>query len=96
MSLLKKKQLTTEDVKAFIPHQANQRIITAVANKINIPVDRVIMNIEKYGNTTAATIPLAMSEAYEQKRIRKGDWVMLSAFGAGYTSGSLMLKWAID
>ena len=68
----------------------------AVANKIGVDHDRVVVNIENYGNTTAATIPLAMSEAFEKNRIKKGDWVMIAAFGAGYTSGSLLLKWAID
>jgi 3-oxoacyl-[acyl-carrier-protein] synthase III len=95
-SLLNKNQLKQEDIDVFIPHQANQRIIDAVAEKIGLDMDRVIVNISDYGNTTAATIPIAMSEASEQKRIRKGDWVMIAAFGTGYTAGSLLLKWAID
>ena len=95
LSLLEKKQLVQKDINAFIPHQANQRIINAVAEKIGIDSEQVIVNIDKYGNTTAATIPLAMSEAFEKKQIKKGDWVMIAAFGAGYTSGSLLLKWAI-
>ena len=57
--------------------------------------DQVIINIAKYGNTTAATIPLAMSEAYQENKIRKDDWIVISAFGAGFTWGSLLLKWAI-
>ena len=58
--------------------------------------DQVIINIDKYGNTTAGTIPIAMSEAYEKKMMGKGDWVVLSTFGAGFTWGSLLLKWAMD
>lgn len=94
--LLEKNQLANSDIKAFIPHQANLRIIDAVARKIDLNPDQVIVNIEKYGNTTAATIPLAMSEAYENGAFAPGDWVVLAAFGAGYTSGSVLLKWAID
>ena len=94
--LLAKNRLNNEDIKAFIPHQANLRIIDAVAKKINLNPDQVVINIEKYGNTTAATIPLALSEAYENKRLRPGDWVLMAAFGAGYTSGSLLFKWAIE
>ncbi len=93
--LLEKNQLANSDIKAFIPHQANLRIIDAVARKIDLNPDQVIVNIEKYGNTTAATIPLAMSEAYENGAFVPGDWVVLAAFGAGYTSGSVLLKWAI-
>ncbi len=55
-----------------------------------------MINIEKYGNTTAGTIPIAMSEAYQQQRMKKGDWILLSAFGAGFTWGSMLLKWAMD
>ncbi len=94
-SLLERNRLNNEDIKAFIPHQANLRIIEAVARKINLNTDQVVINIEKYGNTTAATIPLAMSEAHENKMFRQGDWVVIASFGAGYTSGSLLLKWAI-
>jgi 3-oxoacyl-[acyl-carrier-protein] synthase-3 len=96
ISLLDKNQLDQKDINVFIPHQANRRIIDAVAEKIGLDSDRVIVNIDDYGNTTAATIPIAMSEASEQRRIRKGDWVMISAFGTGYTAGSLILKWAIE
>jgi len=95
-SILEKNNLSGSDIKLFIPHQANFRIIDAVAKKIGLRPDQVMLNIEKYGNTTAATIPLAMSEAYQQRLMQKGDWIVIAAFGAGFTWGSLLLKWALD
>lgn len=95
MKLIQRNHLTGKDIKLFIPHQANYRIIDAVAKKMDLAEDQVIVNIQKYGNTTAATIPLAMSEAYQNKMMSRGDWIMMSAFGAGFTWGSLLLKWAI-
>jgi 3-oxoacyl-[acyl-carrier-protein] synthase-3 len=94
--LLKRNNLTVADLKTFIPHQANRRIIDALADKMTFSRDKIIVNIENYGNTTAASIPIAMSEAYENKIIKRGDWVLMSAFGAGFTAGSLLLKWAFD
>jgi len=94
--ILENNNLAGSDIKLFIPHQANFRIIDAVAKKIGLQSDQVVMNIEKYGNTTAATIPLAMSEAYRNERMGKGDWIVIAAFGAGFTWGSLLLKWAMD
>lgn len=96
VKIMKRNKLTGKDIKLLIPHQANFRIIDAVAKKMKLNQDQVIINIDKYGNTTAATIPLAMSEAYQEKRMSKGDWIVLSAFGAGFTWGSLLLRWAID
>lgn len=93
-NLLEKNNLDGSQIKLLIPHQANYRIIDAVAQKMGLKADQVYLNIEKYGNTTAATIPLAMSEANQKKQLRKGDWVVLSAFGAGFTWGSILLKWA--
>jgi len=94
--ILEKNRLSGEDIKLFIPHQANLRIIDAAAKKMKINRDQVVINIDNYGNTTTATIPLAMSEAYQEGMMQKGDWIVLSAFGAGYTWGSLLFKWAID
>jgi 3-oxoacyl-[acyl-carrier-protein] synthase-3 len=94
--IMKKNKLTDKDIKFLIPHQANLRIIDAAAKRMGLNPDQVIINIAKYGNTTAATIPLAMSEAYQENKIRKDDWIVISAFGAGFTWGSLLLKWAID
>jgi 3-oxoacyl-[acyl-carrier-protein] synthase-3 len=93
--IMKKNKLTDKDIKFLIPHQANLRIIDAAAKRMGLNPDQVIINIAKYGNTTAATIPLAMSEAYQENKICKGDWIVISAFGAGFTWGSLLLKWAI-
>jgi len=94
--ILNRNGLNGGDIGLFIPHQANFRIIDAVAKKIGLRTDQVMLNIERYGNTTAATIPLAMSEAYLQQRMQKGDWIVIAAFGAGFTWGSLLLKWALD
>ena len=93
--VLEKNGLSNKDLKFYIPHQANSRIIDSVGKKIGLTEDQVVNNIEKYGNTTAATIPLAMSEVFHEGRLNKGDWVMLSAFGTGFMWGSLLLKWAI-
>ena len=94
--IIERNKLTEKDIKFFIPHQANYRIIDAAAKKMGLDADRVVINIEKYGNTTAATIPLAMSETYRDKKLKKGDWLVLAAFGAGFTWGSVLLRWAID
>ena len=94
--IIERNKLTEKDIKFFIPHQANYRIIDAAAKKMGLDADRVVINIEKYGNTTAATIPMAMSETYRDKKLKKGDWLVLAAFGAGYTWGSVLLRWAID
>lgn len=94
--IMEKNGLTSKDIKLLIPHQANLRIIDAVANKLKLNKEQVIINIDKYGNTTGGTIPIAMSEAYEKKMMNKGDWIILSTFGAGFTWGSLLLKWAMD
>ena len=85
--------LTIEDVDHLIPHQANERISLMVARNLRIPVEKVIRNIDRYGNTTAASIPIALDEALEQGRIKRGDLVMLTAFGSGYTWASAAIKW---
>ncbi len=94
--IIERNKLTEKDIKLFIPHQANYRIIAAAAKKMGLDADRVVINIDKYGNTTAATIPMAMSETYRDKKLKKGDRLVLAAFGAGYTWGSILLRWAID
>ncbi|MBT8358693.1 MAG: ketoacyl-ACP synthase III, partial [Deltaproteobacteria bacterium] len=95
LQIVEKNDLTGEDIRFLIPHQANFRIIDAVAKKMGLNKDHVVINIGNYGNTTAATIPLAMSEAYQDRKIKKGDWIVISAFGAGYTWGSCLIKWAM-
>ena len=92
--LLARHGLTGADVAALVPHQANRRIITAAAERLGIDCDRVIINIERYGNTTAATIPLATRDAVEAGKIKKGDLVAFAAVGAGYTVGANLWRWA--
>jgi len=84
--------LTTDDVNLLIPHQANIRIIEAIATRLKLPAEKVFVNIEKYGNTSSATIPIALCEAFEQGRLKKGDVVVFDAFGAGLTWGAMVLK----
>jgi 3-oxoacyl-[acyl-carrier-protein] synthase-3 len=93
--LMQKNGLTGDDVAYLVPHQANMRIITATAERMGLGIDKVMVNIEKYGNTTAATIPLCLVEYYRDGKINKGDKIILSAFGAGYTWGSSLLVWGI-
>lgn len=91
--LLARHGLTGKDVAALIPHQANRRIITAAAERLGIDCDRVIVNIDRYGNTTAATIPLATRDAIEQGKLKKGDLVVFAAVGAGFTVGVNLWRW---
>jgi 3-oxoacyl-[acyl-carrier-protein] synthase-3 len=93
--LLERNGLTVADIAAFIPHQANRRIITAAAERLGIHCDKVIINIDRYGNTTAATIPLATRDAVEAGKLKKGDLVVFAAVGAGYTVGANLWRWQI-
>ena len=92
--LLRKNGLTGADIDCFIAHQANERIINATADRLKMPMDKVIVNIDRYGNTTAGTIPLAMQTALEEGKLKKGSLVLLAAVGAGFTSGATLLRWA--
>jgi 3-oxoacyl-[acyl-carrier-protein] synthase-3 len=92
--LLARNGLSAADVGVLIPHQANGRIITASAERLGIPAERVLINIDRYGNTTAATIPLATRDALQQGRLRKGDLVVFAAVGAGYTVGASLWRWS--
>ena len=92
--IVKRNNLTNEDVNWLVPHQANKRIIDATASRMNLEDSKVLMNIEKYGNTTSATLPLVLSD-FEHK-FKKGDNIILAAFGGGFTWGSIYLKWAYD
>jgi 3-oxoacyl-[acyl-carrier-protein] synthase III len=93
-NLLKRNGLSGNDVAIMIPHQANRRIITAAAERLGISLDRVMINIEMYGNTTAGTIPLATRDAISQGRLKKGDMVLFAVVGAGYTVGASLWRWA--
>jgi 3-oxoacyl-[acyl-carrier-protein] synthase-3 len=92
--VLERNKLTGADIDCFIAHQANKRIITATADRLKMPEDKVIVNIDRFGNTTAGTIPLAMQTALDMGKLQKGNMVLLAAVGAGFTSGATLLQWA--
>lgn len=92
--ILQKNCLTGKDVDCFIAHQANKRIITATADRLGMPLEKVVINIDRYGNTTAGTIPIAMQTAVEEKKLKKGDLLLIAAVGAGFTSGASLIRWA--
>jgi 3-oxoacyl-[acyl-carrier-protein] synthase-3 len=93
-ALLERNGLTLDDVAMMIPHQANIRIINAAAERLGIPREKVLINIERYGNTTSGTIPLATRDAIGQGLLKKGDIVLFAAVGAGYTVGASLWRWA--
>jgi 3-oxoacyl-[acyl-carrier-protein] synthase-3 len=92
--LLERNGVKVEDIDVFIPHQANKRIITATAERLGLPEEKVVINIDRFGNTTAGTIPLAMNTAIEEGRLKKGNLVLLASVGAGFTVGATLLRWA--
>lgn len=92
-NLLARNDIRGTDLDCFIPHQANRRIILSTAERLGMPEECVVINIDRYGNTTAATIPLAMQSAIEDKRVKKGDLVLLASVGAGFTVGATLLRW---
>ncbi|MGB5529833.1 MAG: beta-ketoacyl-ACP synthase III, partial [Ignavibacteriaceae bacterium] len=96
VELMKKNNLKSEDIAYLVPHQANKRIIDATGERMGLSKDKVMVNIDRYGNTTAATIPSCLVEYYRAGKIKKGDKLVLSAFGAGYTWGATYIVWAID
>ena len=85
--------LTAQDLKLIIPHQANRRIIESAARWMDLPLDKFMINVERYGNTSSATIPIALHEALETGRIESGDLIALTGFGGGLTWGSLIIRW---
>lgn len=93
--LLARNGVSASDIKCFIPHQANKRIISATVDRVGLNPENVIINIDRYGNTTAGTIPLAMQTALEEGRLKKGDLVLLASVGAGFTTGATLLRWSI-
>jgi 3-oxoacyl-[acyl-carrier-protein] synthase-3 len=92
--VLERNGFTSKDLALVVPHQANLRIIRAMQERLGVDDSKVMINIERYGNTTAGTIPLGLRDAVAQGRLKKGDLVMLVAVGAGYTSGAVLLRWA--
>ena len=92
--LLARNGVKVDDLDLFIPHQANKRIITATAERLGLPEEKIVINIDRFGNTTAGTIPLAMNTAIEEGRLKKGSLVLLASVGAGFTVGATLLRWA--
>jgi 3-oxoacyl-[acyl-carrier-protein] synthase-3 len=92
--ILKRNGLTGSDIDVFIPHQANLRIINATADRLKMRPESIVINIDRYGNTTGATIPLAMNTARQEGKLKKGSLVLLAAVGAGFTTGATLLRWA--
>jgi 3-oxoacyl-[acyl-carrier-protein] synthase-3 len=92
--IMQRNHLTKDDIAWLVPHQANKRIIDATAQRMELPMEKVMINIQRYGNTTCATIPLCLWEW--QNQLKKGDNLILAAFGGGFTWGSIYLKWAYD
>jgi 3-oxoacyl-[acyl-carrier-protein] synthase-3 len=91
---LERNGLKGSDIDAFIPHQANRRIIMATADRLGLKSDSIIVNIDRFGNTTAGTIPLAMGTAMQEGKLKKGSLVLLASVGAGFTVGATLLRWA--
>ncbi|HJW21941.1 MAG TPA: beta-ketoacyl-ACP synthase III [Candidatus Limnocylindrales bacterium] len=93
---VRKSGLQPDDISLFIPHQANIRIIEAVAKGLDLPMDRMFTNVDRYGNTSAASVPIAMAEAVNEGRVQIGDRITIVAFGAGFTSGAVTIEWTAD
>ncbi len=91
--VLERNGLQASDLDLFVSHQANRRIIKAAAERLGLPDDKIVINLERFGNTTGATIPLALADAVAQKRITRGDLVLLASVGAGFTVGAVLLRW---
>ena len=91
--LLSRNGVSGSELGCFIPHQANKRIILSTAERLGMTEDHVIINIDRYGNTTAGTIPIAMQTGIDEGRLKKGDLVLLASFGAGFTVGATLLRW---
>ena len=96
MTAVERSGLSADDIALFIPHQANIRIIEAVAKGLGLPMDRFYVNVDRFGNTSAASVPLAMAEAVDTGRVKVGDRICLVAFGAGFTSGAVVVEWTAD
>jgi 3-oxoacyl-[acyl-carrier-protein] synthase-3 len=93
--ILAKNKVDPKDINLFVSHQANRRIIEASADRLGFPKEKVVINLEKYGNTTGATIPLALADAVADGRLKRGDLVLLASVGAGFTVGAVLLRWAL-
>lgn len=94
LDTMKKAGLTADDIRWFIPHQANSRIIEAGIKRIGIPEERVVVTLDKYGNSSAATVPVSLDEIYRAGKIKTGDKLLMVSFGAGMTSGGFIVEWS--
>lgn len=94
--VLSRNNLTAHDIDLFVSHQANRRIITSAAERIGVPAEKVVINIDRFGNTTAATIPLALNDAVKDGRLKKGASVLLTSVGAGFTVGAMLVRWGYE
>ncbi len=94
--VLSRNNLTAHDIDLFVSHQANRRIITSAAERIGVPAEKVVINIDRFGNTTAATIPLALNDAVQDGRLKKGASVLLTSVGAGFTVGAMLVRWGYE
>jgi 3-oxoacyl-[acyl-carrier-protein] synthase-3 len=93
VKILKENKLEPSQISLLIPHQANLRIIQAIAERLGIPMEKVYINIDRYGNTSAASIPIALDEAVRAGKVKDGDYILLEAFGGGLTWASALIKW---
>jgi 3-oxoacyl-[acyl-carrier-protein] synthase-3 len=93
--LLERNGLEGKDIDLFVSHQANRRIIQAAAEKLGLPEERVVINIERFGNTTAGTIPLALNDAVCDQRLKYGDLLLVASVGAGFTVGAMLMRWGL-
>jgi 3-oxoacyl-[acyl-carrier-protein] synthase-3 len=91
--ILDRNGLSGSDIDLFVPHQASSRIILAAAEKLGLPREKILINIDRFGNTTAGTIPLALNDAFATGRLQRGNLVLMAAVGAGFTVGAVLLRW---
>ena len=93
-NVLKQGNITPDDVDLFIPHQANVRIIESIAKRFKQPMDKFFVNLQKYGNTSGASVPIAIDEANKEGKLKKGDKIVIVGFGGGLTYGSILFEWS--
>ena len=92
-AVLEKEGLTIADISLIVPHQANIRILKSLADHLSVPLEKIYINVHKYGNTSAATVPIAMDEANREGRLQQGDLLLICTFGGGFTWGAALVRW---
>ena len=93
--VLQRHNIDPAEIDLFVSHQANRRIIQAAADRLQLPESKVVINLENFGNTTAATIPLALADAVREGRLKRGDMLLMASVGAGFTVGAVLMKWSL-